>query len=321
MRNKILIGILVLMCRMSAQTLDWAPVGAKWYYDLSVGWGGNSYVVYEVEKDTFFQGKWCKKIIMDTSLMTERWVVSLPNLIAYNGYVPIYPSSIPMALTFKENDTIFYYHWSCGKFVPVAHLDLNIGNVWSIMDIRYDESYPLCPAYKTYTVTGINTINFNGNVLREYTLKGSYYCCVSSIKFIEDIGFSAFGLLPVWFSNVVDWVYLGEIRCYYHPQAGWINFRNFPCDTVSKVSDLYSSDGVGSIFIKDNFLHFVLPDYYYPLNIKIYDATGRILIERNHFKETDMSLYSLHNNQIIFIMAETINGLIFKKKLFYDEGN
>jgi len=118
MRKAVIFLILFLIItslKNFAQTIDWSPVGAKWYYEVGDG-GGVTYVVYKCEKDTILNGISCRKIIIDTSEQKSvgKFFAAgeFPNSIAYSGYPNNNRTDIPVAFTFQRNDTIFYYHWS-----------------------------------------------------------------------------------------------------------------------------------------------------------------------------------------------------------------
>ncbi|GAB4204552.1 MAG: hypothetical protein Fur0023_12520 [Bacteroidia bacterium] len=118
---------------MSAQILDWAPVGAKYFYEVEVG-NDISYQVFTVEKDTVVSNISVKKIIMDSSSPHYQYLSK--ECLPYVEY-----DSPNMSLTFERNDTLFFYQWKCNRFVPVAY---NLSDTTQTWFIPYDcNSLPL----------------------------------------------------------------------------------------------------------------------------------------------------------------------------------
>lgn len=323
MKNKAFILTLLLAGNLPSQTTDWAPVGAKWYYDLDVA-GGNSYIVYKVEKDTLFQGVWCKKIVMDATSMPSDGMQSIIsyNFLGYNGYAPNSPIPSSMTLTFRRNDTVFFYHHSCGSFVPVANLNSDTGHVWNIMGIRYDENFPVCPPYISFKITQVDTMYWGSYQLKQFIAQP--LCCNPPIhlprKFTEGIGWDGAGLLPVWYSNIIDGIYLGNLRCYYHPNLGWKHFVAYPCDTVSGIKTHNNIEDKSTIFYYNHQLFFNLSKDMYPISVKIINCTGQCIYEATNYNEPALLMDKIiKNNQILFVLVITKNGSYLWKKIYYED--
>ena len=95
MKKYLLVHLLIFsaITNLAAQGFDFAPVGAKWYYetfDYAPPWA-YSQVLESVSKDTF-QGKWCSKIINQ-----------------------LFPQS-PQTYTYTQNDTVYYYSFVTNQF-------------------------------------------------------------------------------------------------------------------------------------------------------------------------------------------------------------
>jgi len=104
------------------QTLDWAPVGAMWYYSVGIAVDipyccyAYSYVVFRVEKDTMFDSYICKKIIIDEGLT--------PLPVPYEA-LPYADDYHPFALTRISNDSIYFFNWQCNRWEFVASNNFN----------------------------------------------------------------------------------------------------------------------------------------------------------------------------------------------------
>jgi len=350
MRKAVILWVLFLIMtslKNFAQTLDWAPVGAKWYYEVGDG-GGVTYVVYKCEKDTILNGISCRKIIIDTSEQKSigKFFAAggFANSIAYSGYPNNNRTDIPVAFTFQRNDTVFYYHWSCNQFVPVAYNLSDTTDRWYVMSMRYFTTNPLCPSMATITPTGIDTIDWNGKKLRKIYCKSKFNYFNHAINsnelitlcgsFISGIGwvgetnyYQCFfrgqttsiigGCLPVWYSSIVDEIYLGPLRCYYHPTYGWFNYLNKPCDTVSIVKKYTINETTINVYSVHPYLYIKGEKEAFPLEIEVYNTVGNLLYKSVLENENSKILMDNFPSSLLMVIIRDRNGNFYARKIIY----
>ena len=112
MKNFILI-IFLIFWGLASSAQQWAPVGAKWYYDERFAFSGNvNYVLYSSEKDTIFKGQNCRKI----SKRHDFLCLDRP----------------PYELMFDRNDSVFFYDPKLDTFQLLYRFNANKNDSWSL---------------------------------------------------------------------------------------------------------------------------------------------------------------------------------------------
>jgi len=112
MKNFILFIFLVLF-GFSSSAQQWAPIGAKWYYDERFAFSGNvNYVLYSSVKDTLFKGQNCRKI-------TKR-----------HDFVCLDRPSFE--LMFDRNDSVFFYDPKLDTFQLLYRFNANTNDSWTL---------------------------------------------------------------------------------------------------------------------------------------------------------------------------------------------
>lgn len=115
MRSKTLILILFCCQSLYAQTTEWAPVGAKWWWSVSdLDVEGEAYYLWEVIGKDSFEGEWVSVIESD--------------LFGYDSMVvPGYDT----LFTFSRNDSVFLFHDYSGQFELLYDFGAEIGDtIW-----------------------------------------------------------------------------------------------------------------------------------------------------------------------------------------------
>jgi len=188
----------------------------------------------------------------------------------------------------------------------------------------------------TITPTKIDTINWNGKKLRKIYCKSKFNYFNHAINsnelitlcgsFISGIGwvgeknqcyFMMGGCLPVWYSSIVDGIYLGPLRCYYHPTYGWFNYLNKPCDTVSIVKKYTINENTINIYSVHPYLYIKGKKEAFPLAIEVYNTVGNLLYKSVLENESSKILMDNFPSSLLMIIIRDRNGNFYARKIIY----
>jgi|GEM_PF-1908106 len=120
MKKILLLGLCCLCAFSSKAQNEFAPIGATWFFDAEVYQvppGGSPFAIIkvEVEKDTIYAGKPCKKITQKVMGMEEDGS-DAENLMDLFWY--------------EENDTVFTYNYIFERFTPLYMFNLEPGDTF-----------------------------------------------------------------------------------------------------------------------------------------------------------------------------------------------
>jgi hypothetical protein len=90
--KKLITIIFICLCVQSFAQTEWAPIGAKWYFDKQemLPFNAHGYIQYEVKKDTIIDLK-TVKLIRKQEIRFDGFLLETDTLYAY-----------------KENEKIYY---------------------------------------------------------------------------------------------------------------------------------------------------------------------------------------------------------------------
>lgn len=190
MKTLLLLSLCVSSFSVKAQTI-FAPVGAIWnfYRDGEPPSLFNTKLI--VEKDTFYQGHHCTKVIGE-----NRWLSGTKNILA-----PIF--------FYTSGDTVIYYHDTLKAFTPLYIFNTKVGDT-----LTMTAPPKFYPHHKTFQflINKVDTNIIDGIPLRRvhYTNLSVYY---PGLSYTERIGgYRIGGLLEYTGPTTADHT-LG-IRCY-----------------------------------------------------------------------------------------------------------
>jgi len=290
------------------QTLDWASVGAMWYYTLTDTDGTIGYALFRVEKDTMFDSFNCKKIIIETSGLTIVWNYRYG---IFEEFLPYADSLHPFALTRISNDSIYFFNWQCNRWEFVASNNFNFTDIVSISDnhpFYYDCNDILHPQ-----LIGIDTLYWGNLTIRRFNFGDNTY--------LENIGWTKRGLKYFGPSivhssyGIVDTFGLRDLRCFYHPTYGLLHYDTLtPCD-FGIVIGIISIDNEHNhlLYQYGNNLYFDFVASQFPIKIKIIDAMGNVV----HDGEVNTSTLTLNDELkqgIYFILAYDKSNNVYRRK-------
>ncbi len=227
MKNLLLLCLTACTCLsgLPAQNLDFAPVGAKWYY--SEGHDVPPSIIPHIMECTskeLFQGKWCSKLVSSS----------------------VGPLSNP-AYIYTQNDTVFFYSETTARFEMLYDFSATVGDSWVVGGImaKDGEGNPIFS--DTITVDSISQITISGESLKVWHISHSiYYDWGRRIfeKAGNDMLFAPkFGLGELQIYG---------LRCFETPDLS-LHFVPYPCDTsYSTFSKTYDIAGINDIKVSPN---------------------------------------------------------------------
>lgn len=297
MKNKVFILTLLLAGHFHSQTIDWAPVGAKWYYQETYFMSDKiNYVMIESVKDTVVNNHLCKKLVLSKS--------------TYQLVAPLNLDTI--FYTYKENDTIFLYDNASNVFRPIFVNNLQVGDSlkisWNI------QNYGICNY--AYKVDSINYININSMSIKKIVLKDETGNRFQFLENIGGIGYNIFTPLILKYNciqMVIDGTFY-KFRCYYHPQYGLFKLSNEACD--------YVYTGIEEYNPKDEFIYSFNKTLYFKetnrflFDLKIISIDGRILYE---IHKQDLNPVEFTNiSQGIYLVEIVYKNKTYRRKIIFN---
>jgi hypothetical protein len=213
MKKILFFSLLALTCiNLFAQ--DWAPVGAKWFYDQQFTFSGDiNYILYTSEKDTIVKGQSCRKI-------TKRH-----DLDCYDR-----PQ---IELMFSKSDSVFFYEHTMDSFQLLYCFNAQKNDTWLFM-FQEDISGRIDTVH--VVVDSIFNTIANAQSLRSlyvtYTIGYENFQYQYSSVIVEKIGDLAymFNFFPIS-AFVCDADWSEGIRCYEDPVFGNYHFPEMdPCE-------------------------------------------------------------------------------------------
>ena len=240
---------------LSAQSFDFAPIGAKWYYEESNFAPPLIYphIVESVSKETY-HGKWCSKL-------TRSSAGPLSN--------PTY--------VYTQNDTVYFYSNASNQFHMLYDFTAGVGDSWVIEGLTaYIPNSPLPYASDTITVDSISYMLVNSDSLKVWHIQNTLWFDWGD-RIIERVGNDALFAPKFGFFEFQIW----GLRCFETPDTAF-HFVPYPCDTsystFSKTLDLSESDGLKvapNPFQEQITITSETPSVVF--SFSLYDQTGRIV--------------------------------------------
>lgn len=197
--------IFFLSNSLFSQTTEFAPVGAKWWYNQTQAFEPqNSYWIYESEKDTIHDGKIFRKILRSEISSTDETLYDADPVFLYQEDEKLY-------ITYDVTDTTLEY------FDFTAEPGDTIRTI-ALYDIN-EYAISIVDSIKTVNLSGID---FKAYYLHDAELSDRYLFNFTSV-FYETIGSAAY-FFPQ--SGIVDPPEGGPLRCYEDDSIGLIKYTD-----------------------------------------------------------------------------------------------
>lgn len=262
--NAILITFLILSITLFSQTNNFAPVGAKWWYDYN-----NSpiegYTTLEVVGDTLIADKNCR--ILSSIKYTKDISEIDPEInITSNGRYFIY----------SDSDKVYQYVF--GKFYKLYDFNALIGDNWEVAGVSSDG---ICDSTEIISIDSISNITINTFNLFEFYSNSvlDYYWGFGIQPVIERLGSLNF-LFPNPENCLFDYYKGGPLRCYYDVEFGY-----FQADSALACDYIHTNiSNPGELIFNlwpnpfNSELHIAAPYNTTNSLLRVFDITGNLII-------------------------------------------
>ncbi|MEA3318124.1 MAG: T9SS type A sorting domain-containing protein [Bacteroidota bacterium] len=286
----ILVIILFGRNNISAQDIEWAPIGAKWYFNYTNMYGVQEYFIYESTKDTVIKNQNCRKLKIthfNADGNSSHWGDEFIN---------------------QESEKIFYFYED--TFLLLYDFSLNVGDT-----LKVNLNSKIFPnfsdtAYTAHIVDSVGSMIINGIELKTQYLSladdriyGENDLCFHRV-IIEKVG-----NLELLFGEPVVRVemppFYGPLRCYQDESIYFNVNGNEPCDTIiTSITLLEENHNTINIFPNPTKDHLNIK-FKEPCNshIVIYDINGNVLLNKK----------SINTNRISLSINDFKTGFYFMK--------
>lgn len=208
--KKLLLSLAFLCPLFLDAQVEFAPLGATWYYDYGIGAPWKlSYAKVEVTSIDTIQGRACKRIESANHLGGIDWGCSF---------------YAPLLHTYEENGRVYSYH--DGDFYLLYDFNAVAGESWVIHNppVAWGDSLVV-------VVDSISFLSVNGNTLKVQHVTnpglGMGELLEWGSEIIEGIGNT--GFITPQFPTCDPWIF--GLRCYSNDSLD-LRFVNYPCDSV-----------------------------------------------------------------------------------------
>jgi hypothetical protein len=234
---KALITKLFILFAVTAQAQEFAPIGAKWYYEIYNSGLNQSQQVVQMLTTQLYE------CIGEETIDSIVWrKISAPQS-------PIIPLDF---LYLREDDRkIWFYNSESGKTVMLYDLDPELGDVWTYP--LNDESASRVPYFVDYEVPtdsfmlrvdSISIVTFNGLPAKRLVLSRAFndseYQFIPGQFIMEPFGFlESFMIIPGF--SIIDLDFPNLLRCYEDDYWGLISLNDsLSCDSawVKVITDI-----------------------------------------------------------------------------------
>lgn len=266
---------------------EWAPVGAKWYYEIqpSIGCFPQCQVSYQLIEsigDTLIKDKNCR-------------ILRKINLQSNCDYETT-------AYTYQNSDTVFWYNKNMNKFTILYIFNSNKGDSWNIL---------VDSCYVGVVVDSIAYKEINNKLLKVLYVT-SDDPVFSNGEIIENIGhkFSMFPYENYWickYSRTCEDDKLFGLRCYEDNIIGFYNSNiKIPCDTI-----YYITYSIKDKDILQNNISIYPNPFYDIVSLNISN------INFNKYSYSNLIYYKIYNYIGQELFSNTINSEISLIDLTY----
>lgn len=223
MEKKLLFLFLFSFCTFHLYSQDWAEIGSKWYY--TYWWySPNTLDVLEVEVigDTIIQGQNCRVFRQNSGIAS--WDI---------------PCSPAENYMYEDEGVIYYFDGQQQSFVKLYDFNVIAGEFWQVWFCQ-----DFCSGFDsllTVYIDSVSTEDISG--LQIKTQHAHWESPQQDIPFKIYEGFGSsqrmFVVEPNCFTGDVGIV---ELRCFYSPTLGEVNFTNSgSCSSIVGTSNHYFS--------------------------------------------------------------------------------
>lgn len=224
--------------------IEFAPIGAEWYYGSTGTLNDLHYAHYLVEKDTILQGQSCRKII-GTKVPKDGDSIALEDMYVY-----------------QYEDIVFYYNRTFSKFTPLYYFNVKEGDTLTFYVPLIAPGFTLEDSLFILTVEGIEAIEISGTSFRRIWTSGNNgWWWGFREGYIEGIGSTKLMSAHLFGSYIPETLEV-SLRCYKDSKIIY-QHTDYSCDYLptgirhgnnsSPRFSIYPNPGRGRFIIKTEF--------------------------------------------------------------------
>ncbi len=216
--------LLVLIAFTTTQAQSWAPIGAKWHYELIYAfWPGSSYNTATVTSDTVINGITCSRI---------DWLTYSCNIRPQIEYM------------YQDSGRVYFWESTLNDFVRLYDFNLQTDDTLDIYTVIQSQTTPPFDTVR-FVIDSIYNVVLNGQTRKVQLVQNLRFPTLNAIEYrfeiIEGIG-STYQMFP-WNGPACDDQFNYGLRCYSDSTFGFYNFTGQPCDQViTSIEDQFSND-------------------------------------------------------------------------------
>jgi len=300
MKSLFIILLVIISISTKAQT-EWAPIGAKWYYDKPEGMmsGAVGYVLISSTKDTIIGSK-------NIRVLTVDYYKSNDSIVKY-----------PAIYTYYESGKVYY--WNNDQFFLLYNFNATKDTVWQIIN-TIDHNSCGAETFGSVIVDSVRAEQIGQNNLKCLYVSPNKSSVWEYRKVIEPIG-STFYMLPtpVFCGVADDFPFAAPLRCYEDHLLGIVHFDLFTkCDFISTAIEQFNK---GKIIISPNpFSSFLAlrfatqPNHH--VNLVVFNLIGSVVYSLDNLTlEQTINLEFLKPGIYLFQILENNNVILSNKIL------
>lgn len=300
MKIKLLL-LFTLLSLVAFSQIEWAPIGAKWYFNRPSS-ESNDYVVFESTKDSTIQGKNVRVIdvmLNGTNLISQEYL-------------------------HQNEDSLFYYNSNYNQFFLLYNFSAKAGDTITVHSNKFQPtsaffSYNDSIPYFKYKINTIDSIQYEDHWIRRQKVENLGNSLWGFTKptggendyILEEIGSITyfFGVFPGTYPEQKPSI----LRCYHESDFEYKNpLWGQDCDLISSIRSNNIDSGV-VVFPNpcDDHINIQVTE---PIeSIEIFDTNGEKLMVLQQNKATAVINTSLLNKGCFLLKIRTMHHIFSKK--------
>lgn len=249
----LLFSLFLLGLTAFAQTNDWAPVGATWWYDQEqVSGPEDTYLRISSVKDTLVMGHPCRKLIKKSA-----W---------QNG-----ASKLGVLFTYEDSGKVYQLNPKGTQFQLWFDFSVNVGDTVTVFPEAGDVEDSL--ALRIDSVKNVMLNSTSRKKIFYHPVDQSFY--LFGWFWIENIGSNYF-FTPQ--PAVQDPPQGGPFRCYEDTSIGLVHLVSYACDSVYTSVEQIDGQEAFPVLLVHQQLYY---NFREPTHLRLFDALGRLVLDQS----------------------------------------
>lgn len=224
---------------------------------------------------------------------------------------------------YMEDQQVYYYHFNDRKFQPLYDFSLEVGDTTRV---RLWGPYLSRGDYMYIKIDSIGSIDFNGHELKDMYYYFGYENNLGEVKFsywkkfriIEGVG-ETDNLFYFVETGFCHGLYVDDLRCFYHPEYGYLNLNNDECSIITSSKDYILEKSSYRIYpnpTKGN-IEIIPAENLKMETISILDCTGKTVLENSSIKNKNQLKLNIESltTGLYILRIKTEDDLIFNERI------